>query len=160
MVNHWLGVVHPYSTIGLLLICYGGLPWLIDPLCRKVLNKHAVQLQAEESQALHRGSSLRTRFRTCVHPLCWKVLRSTFPHHHCKHMHVGTLLVSDLLVSFRCGLMMAMARQKLCMRRQATWSFQLDAQCSKPCLLGHKNLIRRLPQSCPWLSHCCNILYV
>jgi len=69
MVNHWFGVVYTYAAVGLLLICYGRLPRLIDPLCRKVLNKHAVQLQTEESQALHRGSNLRTRFRTCTSTL-------------------------------------------------------------------------------------------
>ena len=135
MVNHWLGVIHAYTTLGLLLICYGCLPRLINPFCWKVLNKHAVQLQLKNHR-LCVEVAISGPVSAPVHSLCLKLLRLTFPEHHCKDIHTcgstSGCVVSDLLVSFRCGLMMAMAWQKLCNRRQAVWSFQSYAQCSKP----------------------------
>lgn len=38
MIHHWLWIVHPNAAVGMLLVCYGRLPGLIDPLGRKVLH--------------------------------------------------------------------------------------------------------------------------
>lgn len=42
MINHWFGVVHPYTTLGLLLICNGRLPGLVNPFGRKILQARAM----------------------------------------------------------------------------------------------------------------------
>ena len=95
MVYHWLGIVYTYAAVGLLLICYGRLPRLIDPLSGKVLNKHAVQLQTEESQALHRGSNFMVQTQELyIHSAGkrWGQLSLTSTMYKC--MHVGTLVAT------------------------------------------------------------------
>lgn len=44
MIHHWFGVVHPYTTLGLLLICNGRLPGLVNPFGGKVLQAQAMPL--------------------------------------------------------------------------------------------------------------------
>ena len=45
MIHHWLGVVHPYAALGLLLICIRRLPGLVYPFDGKILQAQAMPLR-------------------------------------------------------------------------------------------------------------------
>lgn len=69
MVHHGFGVVHPYPAVGLLLICNGGLPGLIDPLGREVL-----QAQVLTSLRFHRLGICSAD--CCKHAICSQGLQT------------------------------------------------------------------------------------
>ena len=114
MVHHGLGVVLPYSAVGLLLICDGRLPGLIDPSGREVLHAQAVIKMATH-----------IRMHTCLmQPLALCVLAFVVAGGLCKSQTKASTSTSSVLQWTLQGesSLRVMRRLSLMQMRFATWA--------------------------------------